>query len=224
MRLDPGRAGCPFGERRLLGQHGADRADFAALEGIGEALHDRSQAPVAERPQARLLAWVRQPSLDRLAGAKERPVDPCDRGLKRLRSLLGGETEDVAEDQHGSLAGGQIVQGGDAGQLELLAPLIPSLGLRVAIGVAKRLVRIPLERIARRGLSGASRGPVAGPKSIGSTRLGRQAIASRQALVAIRYSQVRSELSPRKFGSARQARRRVFWSASSASCSEPSIR
>src|SRR4029450_8111424 len=104
--------------------------------------HDRSQAPVAERPQARLLAWVSPPSLDRPAGPKERPVDACHRGLERLRGLLGGETEDVAEDQHGSLASGQVVQGGDDGQLELLAPLIPSLRLCVAIGVAKRLVLV----------------------------------------------------------------------------------
>ena len=47
---------------------------------------------------------------------------------------------------------------------------------------------------------------------MGSTRLGRRSIARRQALVAIVYSQERSELRPSKRGSARQAR-------SSASCS-----
>ena len=42
------------------------------------------------------------------------------------------------------------------------------------------------------GLPGPSPGADAGPRSTGSTRLGRLAITSRQAFVAIRYSQGRS--------------------------------
>ncbi len=49
--------------------------------------------------------------------------------------------------------------------------------------------------------------------------------AVRQALVAIRYSQVRSEArSPSNRPDARQARSNVSWTRSSASCTEPSIR
>ena len=40
----------PFSERRLRGENGADCSDLALLDGIGEALHDRSEALVAERP------------------------------------------------------------------------------------------------------------------------------------------------------------------------------
>jgi hypothetical protein len=50
------------------------------------------------------------------------------------------------------------------------------------------------------GLSGPSSGLVGGPWSIDSARLGRWAIATRQTLVAIRCSQVRSELLPRTLG------------------------
>ena len=47
---------------------------------------------------------------------------------------------------------------------------------------------------------------------------------SRQTLVAIRYSHVRTELLPANPPSPRQARRNVSWSASSESSSDPSIR
>ena len=55
-------------------------------------------------------------------------------------------------------------------------------------------------------------------------RLGRLPITSSEVLVAIRYSHVRTELRPSKRRSPRQARSCASWKASSASCSEPSIR
>ena len=72
------------------------------------------------------------------------------------------------------------------------------------------------------GCSGSSLGATI---EDGSGRRPRPASAVRQALVAIRYSQVRSEarsLSNRP--EARQARSRVSCTRSSASCTEPSIR
>ena len=48
--------------------------------------------------------------------------------------------------------------------------------------------------------------------------------ASRQALVAIRYSQARGVERPWKVSRRRQARRKVSWTRSSDSSSEPSIR
>jgi hypothetical protein len=72
---------------------------------------------------------------------------------------------------------------------------------------------------------GAARGSaVAGATSGGRTRRCRRSRAFREALVAIRYSQVRNSDRPWKPARARQARRKVSWTMSSASWTEPSIR
>ena len=62
----------------------------------------------------------------------------------------------------------------------------------------------------------------AGPDT--STRAGRRSTSRRQAWVAIRCSQVRTELRPSNAGSPRQAPRSASCSASSASWIEPVIR
>ena len=126
--------------RRVLGQQGEDRIDLAALEGIGEALHDLSQPPVAEPFQGRTPAWVQQLLLQRAAGAEDRPVHRCDCDFERVRHLLGGEAEHVAEDEDVPLAGGEVLQRGDDGELQHLAPLVASRGRRVAIRAAERFV------------------------------------------------------------------------------------
>jgi hypothetical protein len=55
-------------------------------------------------------------------------------------------------------------------------------------------------------------------------RRGRRSSASRQAFVAIRYSQARSVERPWNVSRLRHARRNVSWVRSSASSSEPSMR
>jgi hypothetical protein len=148
-------AGRPFRERRVLGQQGEDRVDLVPLEGIGEALHDLSQPPVAEPLQRRGLAWLEQLLLQRPAGAEDRPVDRCDRGLERVSHLLGGEAEHVAEDEHGPLAGVEVLECSYEGELHHLAPLVASLGRRIAIRAAKRFVSVRLDPHSdRRGLFG----------------------------------------------------------------------
>ena len=137
--------GRPFRERRVLGQQGEDRVDLAPLEGIGEALHDLSQSPVAEPLQGRTLAWLQQLLLQRPAGAEDRPVDRCDRGLEQVRNLLSGEAEHVAEKEHGPLAGGEVLQRSDEGELQHLAALVASLGRRIAIRAAERFVSVRLD-------------------------------------------------------------------------------
>ena len=64
----------------------------------------------------------------------------------------------------------------------------------------------------------------AGPKSIGSARRLRPFSRSRHTLVAIRYSQVRSDERPSNRSSPRHARTMVSCTASSVSKVEPSIR
>ncbi len=140
-----GRLPAPARERRVLGQQGDDRFDLASLERIGEALHDLSQPPVAEPLQGRTLAWLQQLLLQRAAGAEDRPVDRCDRGLERVRNLLGGEAEHVAEDEHGPLAGGEVLQRSDERELQHLAALVASLGRRVPIRAAEHFVLVRLD-------------------------------------------------------------------------------
>jgi hypothetical protein len=62
-----------------------------------------------------------------------------------------------------------------------------------------------------------------GPKPTGNSRRARREAQSRAAFVAMRKSQVRSELRPSKEASERQARRKVSCTASSASSGDASI-
>jgi len=73
---------------------------------------------------------------------------------------------------------------------------------------------------SREGSSGFDEGT----SPLGNARRGRSARAFRQAFVAIRYSQVRTLERDSKPPAARQALRRVSWTRSSASWSEPTMR
>ena len=64
----------------------------------------------------------------------------------------------------------------------------------------------------------------AGPKLTGSSRRDLCRVTSSAVLVAMEYSQERTELRPSNPPSPRQARSSASCSASSASCTEPSIR
>ena len=80
-------------------------------------------------------------------------------------------------------------------------------------------------RRPREGHRRASGRPTsAGPMSIGSSRRLRPLSASRQTLVAIRYSHDRTADRPSNRSNERHARTSVSWTASSASNAEPSIR
>ena len=111
-------------EGRVLGEHGQDRVDLTALEGVGEALDDRADAPVAQRQQRGLLASLGHAFLDGLAGTLERAVHGGDGRVERLRCLLRGEPEHVAQDQRGALPRGQVLERRDEGQLERLTALV----------------------------------------------------------------------------------------------------
>jgi hypothetical protein len=76
-------------------------------------------------------------------------------------------------------------------------------------------------RAAASGASGSSAGP---PSPDGSGRRPRVSSARRHALVAIRYSQVRTDERPSNPPYPRQARSSVSCTWSSASWTEPSIR
>src|ERR687898_2481769 len=120
-------------ERRVLGQHGDDRPDVAALPGLHVALHDLAYLLVAERSQGGLLTLLREPLFHRLPRALQGAVRRRDGRVERLRSLLRREAEHVAEDQHGALRGRQMLKRGDEGELDALALLVAGLGRRVPV-------------------------------------------------------------------------------------------
>jgi hypothetical protein len=72
--------------------------------------------------------------------------------------------------------------------------------------------------------SNSAPGELAGPNPTGSSRRDRCLVMSRAALVAMEYSHERTELRPSNAASPRQARNSALCAASSASCTEPSIR
>jgi len=74
------------------------------------------------------------------------------------------------------------------------------------------------------GLSAACASGVGPVRSTGLARFLPAFSMSRQTLVAMRYSQDRSEDRPSNLSKLRQARTSVSWTASSASKAEPSIR
>lgn len=78
--------------------------------------------------------------------------------------------------------------------------------------------------LSGRGLSAAWASGVAGVRSTGRARRLPALSASMQTLVAMRYSQERSEERPSNRSYARQARTKVSCTASSASKAEPSTR
>ena len=103
------------------------------------------------------------------------------------RGLGGGEAEDLAQDQHRALGGGQVLERGDERQLDALALLVAELG----VGVGLEPHRL-LERRA---------GPVAGigrgPKSTGSIALRARWSCVRHALVAIGTATSAASCGPR---------------------------
>jgi len=90
-------------------------------ECFDELLHDVPNALVAERAHGRLLTLLGQAFVDGFPGALEGAVHRRDRGLERLRDLLGGEAQHLTKDQHGALIGRQMLERGDEGHADRLA-------------------------------------------------------------------------------------------------------
>ena len=118
------------GEDRVLGEHGHDGVDVAALPGVHVAADDGADGLVAERAQRRLLALARQALLQRAARALQGAVDRRHRGLERLRHLGRAEAEHLAQQQHRALPRRQALDGRDQRQLERLALLVAGLRTR----------------------------------------------------------------------------------------------
>ena len=153
-RYQPGIGGIDHAASSVsMRQH---RIDVALLQRLGVGLDQLGQLLVAELAQRRLLALLGKLVVDRLAGALQRAVHRCGRGLQRLRDLARREAEHLAQDQRGALVGRQVLQRGDERQLDALALLVASPRARRARprGPASRRDRAPsrpTRRAARPG-------------------------------------------------------------------------
>ena len=90
-------------------------------------------------------APVRKPLRRRLAPASQHAVDRRDGSPQEIGCLAGGETEHVAQDQHGTLAGRQVLQRRDECQLDALPLLETGLGSRVAVRDPELLIGVGLD-------------------------------------------------------------------------------
>ena len=132
-------------EGGVLGQQSDDRVDVSALEGVDEALHDAADTIVSELAHRGLLAPLGQAFVDSLVGALQGAVHGCDCRPERLRDLLGGETEHLAEDEHCPLSRRQVLERRHERQLHGLSLLVAGLGRRIALLEAQHLVGVGLQ-------------------------------------------------------------------------------
>src|SRR6266568_622259 len=131
-------------ESRILGEHGDDHIDLSRFQGVGETMREITEPVVAERSHGFLLALAGKPGPEGLAGTLQGAMYRCGRGIERSGHLLGREAEHVAEDEHGALPGGQMLQRRDEGQLHGLALLIAGLGRGVPVRDPQSLVGVRL--------------------------------------------------------------------------------
>ena len=103
--------------RRILVDERGERLHVVALEGVEVAGEQRLLLVVD------LLGHVgrRQVAgLERRPRPLQRAVDGRHGGAQQLGDLVGPPAQDLAEDQHGPLAGRQVLQGADERQLDAL--------------------------------------------------------------------------------------------------------
>ena len=180
--------------------------------------------PVRPRPRCPAAPGLVAALLQRGAGALQRALDRGRAGAEHVGHLAGGEAEHVAQHERGGLAGRHALQAGDERQLDRLGWLVAGIGARSGVGDA-----------VEQGVGiGLQPGDLAAPAwaraagTAGSARPGSGGWRSRSALrhwlVAMRYSQERSDDRASNPASPRQAASIVSCSMSSASVSEPDIR
>jgi hypothetical protein len=58
---------------------------------------------------------------ERRSGSLERAVDRRNRRIEQLGDLGRPPAQDLSQDQHGSLSGREVLQGGDEGKADRLA-------------------------------------------------------------------------------------------------------
>ena len=205
----------------VVGEQRDHRVDVAALDGVGEA---PDQLPLAGgvRPWRALAVGGRQLRSERRAGALQGALDRGLAGVEQLGDLGGAEAEHVAEHQGRALAGRQVLEGDDERELDRLPGLVARRRPRERSGMSSS---------STSGYGSSQTGSVrrvgSSASAMAGTSLGRRERARsafRQRLVAIRYSQERTDARPSNASRLRQAASSVSCTRSSASCTEPRMR
>ena len=216
---------------QVLVQQLCHGVEIAALDGVHEALPRRPAPPRSDATDARPVQPARgQVLLERRAGALQRAVRPrpaLERpATRRFPSPTSRARRAGSAPPAASAAGAGSRRGTPARSSPCDHDRPPA---------PRRSGRSPrADGPGRAGAMGGRRrqpdprrsGRPAGPSCDASTRRGVRASASRQAFVAILYSQARNEERPSALKLARQrhARRNVSCTRSSESSNEPSIR
>src|SRR5271166_6556764 len=89
---------------------------------------------IAEAPERGLLTQTGESSAQGLVRALEGAVYRRRRGREHLGNLAAGKPEDIVEDERGALAGREVLQRGDEGQLHALALVVTGLGRACSVG------------------------------------------------------------------------------------------
>ena len=179
-------------QRDILAQQLGQSAGVGVLDGRGE--------PVQQRPPVRLgglgqLIFGGQRLRELGTGPPQAAVHRSRRRAQQIRHLSSRPLQHVPQDQHRALPGGQVLQRRDQGQPDTR----PRHGHRSqirALGGQQRVGKRLQPRHLRPRHHGASGSSAGAPSPDGSGRRPLRSIAVRHTLVAIRYSQVRTDDRP----------------------------
>ena len=179
-------------QRDVLAEQFGQRARIRVLEGRGEPVEQRTLPGVGRLGQL-ILGGLCLGQLS--AGPPQPAVDRGGRGAQQIRCLGGREFQHVPQDQYRALPGRQMLQRRDESQPDI----------RPRHGCRGRILPLPGQQHVRERLQPRHLRPrhqlclrVFG----GSAQPGRQrprprrSIAVRHTLIAIRYSQVRTDERP----------------------------
>ena len=121
----------------VVGQQGYDAVDVAGLERVREAADDVA-LELGVRERRPFAPCRRQAGLERGARAAQQAVDRGRARLEDLRDLLGAEAEHVAQHEHGTLLGREVLKARDERERDCLLGLVACVG---AGGVGRNVIQ-----------------------------------------------------------------------------------
>ena len=142
------------GQPGVVGEQGDDAIHVGGLEGPGEPIHQLLLGGRAGRRWRFPLPRSWSLPLQGGAGALERAGHRLLGGAEDVGGLGGVESQHVAEDEDGALAGRQQLQGGDEGERDRFHRLVPRFRTGCAVGETLEQgvrVRFEPEQVAEPG-------------------------------------------------------------------------
>ena len=122
----------------VVGEQGHQRSDIRRLPCADESRHDRVLGSGVRGGRRRVLLGRPSPVAQVRARPLQRAVDGRDGRVEQVGHLGGTESEDIAQDEDGQLAGRQHLQGGHERQRDRLGLLDARLGPDVPSAPSKR--------------------------------------------------------------------------------------